>query len=130
MTQYIIDIGAAPNDGQGDPLRTAFDLVNLNFDQIWNSGPVGSNVVISNSSITTAVPNGNLTLEANGIGRVVISSSLNPNIDNIYDLGAANLRFRNVYVGTGGIWANGLVVASGFFYANGAPISTGSQGSI
>jgi hypothetical protein len=29
-----IDVGAAPNDGQGDPLRTAFQITNSNFDQL------------------------------------------------------------------------------------------------
>ena len=40
MAQLIIDIGAVPDDGQGDPLRTAFDYTNNNFTQIFSSGPV------------------------------------------------------------------------------------------
>ena len=58
MTQYTIDIGATPNDGQGDPLRTAFDYTNLNFDQIFASGPVLSNVAIANNTIRTINSNG------------------------------------------------------------------------
>ena len=34
MTQQIINLGAAPNNGDGDNLRTAFDKVNENFDQV------------------------------------------------------------------------------------------------
>jgi len=41
MPQYTIDIGAAANDGTGDPLRTAFNEVNLNFDQVFNAGEKG-----------------------------------------------------------------------------------------
>ena len=36
MTQQIINIGAAPNDGQGDPVRTAFAKTNNNFSQLYS----------------------------------------------------------------------------------------------
>ena len=35
MGQEIIDIGAAPNDGLGDPIRTAFGFTNDNFTQLF-----------------------------------------------------------------------------------------------
>ena len=38
MTQEIIDVGAQPNDGQGDPLRTAFQKINNNFTQLFSAG--------------------------------------------------------------------------------------------
>lgn len=34
----IINVGAAPNDGQGDPLRTAFEKINNNFAITFNTG--------------------------------------------------------------------------------------------
>ena len=37
MTQEIINIGAAPNDGEGDPLRTAFEKINNNFSQNYKT---------------------------------------------------------------------------------------------
>ena len=58
MTQYTIDIGAVPDDGQGDPLRTAFSYVNQNFDQVFAAGPVLSNVTIANNTIRTTNNNG------------------------------------------------------------------------
>jgi hypothetical protein len=42
MTQEIIDIGAQPNDGEGDPLRTAFAKINNNFTQLYSTGFVTS----------------------------------------------------------------------------------------
>lgn len=36
-TIEVINIGAAPNDGEGDPLRTAFQKVNNNFASLWYS---------------------------------------------------------------------------------------------
>jgi hypothetical protein len=38
MTQEIINIGAVANDGEGDPLRTAFTKINNNFTQLYSSG--------------------------------------------------------------------------------------------
>jgi hypothetical protein len=38
MTQEVINIGAQPNDGEGDPLRTAFEKVNNNFSQLYSTG--------------------------------------------------------------------------------------------
>lgn len=38
MTQEIINIGALPNDGEGDPLRTAFAKINNNFTQLYSTG--------------------------------------------------------------------------------------------
>ena len=38
MTQEIINIGTQPNDGEGDPLRTAFGKINNNFSQLFSTG--------------------------------------------------------------------------------------------
>ena len=35
MTQQIIYVGAAPNDGDGDPIRTAFIKTNDNFSELY-----------------------------------------------------------------------------------------------
>lgn len=40
MAQQIIDVGAAPNDGQGDPLRTSYIKINENFTELYGT-PVG-----------------------------------------------------------------------------------------
>lgn len=38
MSAYdIINIGAAPNDGEGDPLRTAFTKINDNFSALFST---------------------------------------------------------------------------------------------
>ena len=38
MAQEIINIGTSANDGQGDPLRVAFQKINNNFSQLYSSG--------------------------------------------------------------------------------------------
>lgn len=51
MTTSNVNIGALPNDGTGDPLRSAFDLINTNFANVANA-----NVEIANINIGT-LPN-------------------------------------------------------------------------
>ena len=36
MAQEIINVGASPNDGQGDPIRTAFIKTNTNFGELFS----------------------------------------------------------------------------------------------
>jgi hypothetical protein len=36
MTQQIINVGTAPNDGLGDPIRTAYIKCNDNFNELYS----------------------------------------------------------------------------------------------
>ena len=40
MPQQIINVGPAPNDGLGDPLRTSFNKINANFTELYGA-PIG-----------------------------------------------------------------------------------------
>ena len=93
----VINIGALPNDGTGDPLRTAFNEVNLNFANVFASGPVGSNIQIANNIVSTLNTNGNLVLSPNGVGVVQANASIVPNLANIRNLGSATQRWATVY---------------------------------
>jgi hypothetical protein len=115
MTQQIIDVGAAANDGTGEPLRSAFEAVNSNFTEIYTAGPVGSNVQIANNTITTTVTNTNLVLKPNGIGVIQANAAVLPSIDNVYDIGSPALRFDTIY--------------AGYFVGNGALLTGISGGS-
>jgi hypothetical protein len=49
MTQLVINVGTAPNDGLGDPIRTAYQKCNTNFSELYSrvqitppATPVGS----------------------------------------------------------------------------------------
>jgi hypothetical protein len=97
MTQFVINIGAIPNDGTGDPLRTAFNETNLNFNQVFAAGPVLSNVRIANNSILTTNTNGNLVLSTNGTGVIQANVSIVPNLANLRNLGSAAQRWNTVY---------------------------------
>lgn len=61
MAKQTINIGTAPNDGTGTPLRTAFDYCNLNFTELYTAvGPSGNNIVcpgtLTVSAGTLALP--------------------------------------------------------------------------
>ena len=118
MSQNIIDVGAAPNDGTGEPLRDAFIAINNNFSQIFSAGPVDSNVRIANNTITTTVLNSNLVIAPSGIGITQVKSSIVPGIDNVYDLGSPSLRFNSIYLGSGELDIVGNL-SVGYYYGNG-----------
>ena len=77
MVQEVINIGAGPNDGTGDPLRTSFTKINNNFSQLFKS-VVSTDLAFSGNTITTGVQgttNGNLILQPQGVGSVVIGAT-------------------------------------------------------
>jgi len=112
-TQQQINYGAAPNDGTGDPLRDAFIKTDNNFDAIWATGPVGSNVTILNNTVSTVNTNGNLILNPNGIGVIQTNNHVVPRVTNTYNLGSQNLKYRAAYIGTGGLTVDGNVSITG-----------------
>jgi hypothetical protein len=60
MAKQTINIGAAPNDGTGTPLRTSFDYCNLNFTELYTAtGPSGNNIVVPGTATIT----GDLTVD-------------------------------------------------------------------
>ena len=60
MAQQTINVGAAPNDGTGTPLRTAFQYTNSNFTELYTAvGPSGNNIVVPGTATIT----GDLTVD-------------------------------------------------------------------
>lgn len=72
MSQQVINIGGAANDGTGDPLRTALQKCNNNFSELYAKTAAGSNLDISNNEIAATNSNGNVELAPNGTGRVIV----------------------------------------------------------
>lgn len=80
-TVTSVDIGAAPDDGNGDPLRTAFSKINtndtnLNNDKIENvsedtTPQLGGDLDTNGNSLVT-LANLDLLLEPNGTGAVSV----------------------------------------------------------
>lgn len=72
MAQQVINIGAAANDGTGDPLRDCFDKINDNFTELYTVGPAGANFDLSDNDIEATNSNGGINLIPNGTGKVVV----------------------------------------------------------
>jgi hypothetical protein len=53
MTQQIINTGNAANDGTGTPLRSAFEICNNNFTELYNV-VLGSSGNITSNNISAA----------------------------------------------------------------------------
>jgi len=129
MTQYVINIGAIPNDGTGDPLRTAFNETNLNFDQVFAAGPVLSNIQIANNKILTTNTNGNLVLAPNGTGVIQANVSIVPNLANLRNLGSATNRWATVYsqyLDISGVLTTGDLTVNGNLTVTGNTIQIGN----
>jgi len=77
MAKQSINLGSAANDGTGDPLRTAFDKINDNFTELYavSGAGTGNNVAISGNSIISENSNGDITLDPNGTGRIVLATA-------------------------------------------------------
>lgn len=54
MTQQIINIGSAPDDNTGDPLRTAFNKSNLNFTEVYTNLDLKSNLYLTHNRQTSS----------------------------------------------------------------------------
>jgi hypothetical protein len=72
MAQQLINIGSNPNDGLGDPLRTAFDKCNDNFTELYaggggGGGGIGGNTGSTDNAILRADGTGGSTLQTSGI---------------------------------------------------------------
>lgn len=82
MAKQTINIGTAANDGTGDPLRTAFDKANDNFDEIYLSGLIDGNLNIDGNTFKSTNTNGDMILDPNGegvvsvVGDLVVSGSI------------------------------------------------------
>jgi hypothetical protein len=72
MAQQQIDVGAAPNDGLGDPIRTAFIKCNDNFTELF-TGSGGANAISNgNSVVQINTNNGNILMSVGGSSNVVV----------------------------------------------------------
>ncbi len=78
MAKQAINIGSSANDGTGDPLRSAFDKINDNFDELYGLDnditTLDANLDVNNNQITTGVTNGDITVTPNGTGSIKLGA--------------------------------------------------------
>lgn len=111
MTQEIIDIGALANDGTGDPLRVAFDKINNNFTQLYDTasvdGPNGAvQFAVANTSgnVTTYALDSSANLTFNSsTNRLSIRGSILPLSPNDLNIGSSANTVGNLYLSNVGL---------------------------
>ena len=69
MTYELVDVGAAPDDGNGDPLRTAYIKINNNF---INLSQVGTTKITNGSSnIIIPAADGNIYMSVSNVANIL-----------------------------------------------------------
>ena len=125
MTQQLINIGTAANDGTGDPLRTALNKVNLNFTELYAGGAGGGTNFPAGSLATPSVTFGGdhgsgFYAPASGALAMAAGTFQGMQVDSarlhVTSLGAGALNFTPTGDGN---------VALGFFAMGGGPVSGG-----
>lgn len=104
MTQEIINVGEAPNDGAGDPLRTAFIKTNNNFSTLFAiSGITG--IANGTSNVSIPLANSSIIMSVSNVANVIVITSSGMQIT-----GNANISGT---AAVGNIAVSGTVVANG-----------------
>jgi hypothetical protein len=114
MAKQTVNLGSSANDGTGDPLRTAFDKINDNFDELYlySTAASGNNITITGNTIASDDTNGNVIIDPNGTGRLVIATGAEIRLTDHTDNGVA-------YVD-----ADGDIQTSGAFTFDGTNVAT------
>lgn len=75
MAKQTVNIGAAPNDGTGDPIRQAMSKINDNFDEIYSSYIATGSITVGNSTVNTVISNTGGFVSGNSTVNVVANST-------------------------------------------------------
>lgn len=117
-----IGIGSAPNDGNGDTLRIAFEKVNQNFDDIYSSLDFASNnitvantIIIGNSSINSTSNSSTLKISGSTSDLTISATQLligNSTVNNTINsssisVSSATISGNTLSLGTSNTSANG-----------------------
>jgi len=82
MSQQIINVGSAPNDGTGDVLRVSQQKANANFTELYNS--LVDDVLVTNASVsgTYNLDFSKDTFELTLVGNTTLTVSNLPSVGN------------------------------------------------
>jgi len=89
MTKQVINTGTAPNAKNGDPIRTAFEKVNANFDELYATLAVSSLTELAQDYAATMLTGGTHS----GVNVEYIDSTNKLNITVTIDGGTATTQF-------------------------------------
>jgi len=138
MAQQIINVGTAPNDGLGDPLRTAFTKTNNNFSQLFATAGV-SGIANGSSNVNIPQSNGNVVISSAGTANVITVTGTGVNVSGTLNSSGlatlSNLSITGTVISTGTIQSLAdvtavTVTASGNLSANNAVITGNVTGGL
>jgi hypothetical protein len=116
MAQQVLNIGSTANDGTGDPLRTAMDKVNDNFDEIYASPLFNEDIVISGNEIRANRSNDDLVFAPSGTGSIVFPAiRIN---DNNIEATRSNDDINLIASGTGSIVIDSISIKDNVISTN------------
>lgn len=122
MAQQTINVGTTPNDGSGDPLRTAFEKCNNNFTELYSTSFTPSR--IANGASYVQIPNGdgNIEITVNDNANIALITQNGVYVTGVLsatgNLTGSNLATSGLLTATGNITGGnlrtvGLVSATG-----------------
>ena len=120
MAKQTINVGSAPNDGTGDPLRTAYQKINSNFDEVYGN-LAASNFRMYSSELTTAPGTGNISIAPANGSTVVVGQNNRLFVSNAQ---ASTSAYDGALVVTGGVGIAGNLNVDGILSAVSADFGT------
>jgi len=138
MSQQYINIGATPNDGLGDPIRTAFQKTNENFSQLF---PLANVIAISGNGISVTgnisgnyfIGNGSQLTGISNVDLSNVSGNIIPSANVTYSLGNTTNWWANAWFGANTLYIGGipLGVTGNVLTADGnAIVTTSNTGNV
>src|SRR5210317_1494319 len=134
MAKLTVNIGTSANDRTGDNLRTAFNKINQNFDELYtelglDDASLNLGAFEFTGSVMTTTDSSAITIDQ----AVTISSDLTvggdvvPNTDLGSSLGSATKRFKDLYISNNTIFLGNTslgVSAGGTLEVGGSSVSS------
>jgi hypothetical protein len=138
MAQETINVGTTPNDGLGDPLRTAFTKTNNNFNQLFATAGI-TGIANGTSNVNIPQANGNVTISSAGSANVITVTGTGVNVAGTLNSSGlatlSNLSVTGATISTGTIQSLAdvtavTITASGNLSANNAVITGNVTGAL
>ena len=97
MTYEYVDVGAAPDDGNGDPLRTAYIKINNNFAHLQQVGT--DRITNGSSNVIIPAPDGNIYAGVANVSNVLTITNTGIIGKTVSAIG--NITTANYFIGNG-----------------------------
>ena len=104
MAKQTVNLGTMADNKSGDPLRTAFEKINENFDELYANQTGGGVTSYNDLTDKPTIPQDvsdltdNQSLLGDGVDLTAISTDIIPSSNETYDLGSPTNRFKDLYL--------------------------------